>query len=247
MLKVETGLDEKTQLYLNLLPKADPDEAVFLLRKLEGKGKNKRGISQQIFPLLYHDHYLVRSRAFITMGRLDDKSVSHRLVAYIGEDAGEEWQIRALDCLFYLKDREVVPKLADFLSNIQYPLLVRGVVWLMGYLGGKEALDRIVSFVLSPLGRIVKNEVVLEAVSLAIHSFDDGSAYFQKIKRKNPIVERFFRYCVFDDPVAQPRFSVLPYPDYFLDQALSRGINPRVFKKLSYWDRDSHEKKEYVL
>lgn len=244
---VDTGLDDKIQQYLNLLPKADPNKAVFLLRKLEGKGKNKRGISQQIFPLLYHDHYLVRSRAFITMGRLEDKSVSYRLVAYIGEDVGEEWQIRALECLFYLKDQEVVPKLADFLSNIQCPLLVRGVVWLMGYLGGKEALDKIVSFAISPLGRIVKNEVILEAVSLAIHSFNDGSAYFQELKRKNPIAERYFRYCVFDDSAAQPRFSVLPYPDYFLDQALSRGIYPRVFKKLSYWDRDSHGKKEYVL
>ncbi|MGI6713177.1 MAG: HEAT repeat domain-containing protein [Bacillota bacterium] len=244
---MDTGLDDKIQQYLNLLPKADPNKAVFLLRKLEGKGKNKRGISQQIFPLLYHDHYLVRSRAFITMGRLEDKSVSYRLVAYIGEDVGEEWQIRALECLFYLKDQEVVPKLADFLSNIQCPLLVRGVVWLMGYLGGKEALDKIVSFAISPLGRIVKNEVILEAVSLAIHSFNDGSAYFQELKRKNPIAERYFRYCVFDDSAAQPRFSVLPYPDYFLDQALSRGIYPRVFKKLSYWDRDSHGKKEYVL
>jgi len=222
--------------YVETLPAAEDELAIIILRKLEKLGRNETGIAVKVFPLIYHQDYLVRSRTFITLGRLGDNSICPGLVAYIREEPGEEWQLRALECLLMLKDAGVVPELAVFLKYTHNPLLIRGVLWLIGYLGGSAAVDCIGRFVSGPQGRMVKSEVILEAMSLAVNSYLDGIRDFSRLRKGEAGIDRFFRYSTLPDP-KKVHFHVYPYPDYLLDQAALRGIEPKAFKRLSFWDR----------
>jgi len=125
--------------------------------------------------------------------------------------------------------------LSCFLDDPEKPILVRGCVWLIGALGGQEAVGVIASFLSRPAGRLVKDEVSLEALQMAVSSWPEGHAYLQSLQAANPAVDRAMRYVLL--PMEKPRFRVLPYPDYFLDQAKESGLSPRSFRELLFWDR----------
>jgi len=228
--------NEVVQGYLLQLPQAERPLAILLLQKIEQEGRGKSGVAAQVMALIRHPDYQVRSRVFICLGRLQDRFISLPLVDFVGSNPGEEWQLRALECLYLLHDQRVVPGLSLFLRQTDNPLLVRGIIWLLGSLGGKEPLDVIARWAASPEGRIVKSEVILEALALAIASLEEGMAYWEEVKKENPVLDRFFRYSILPE-IDPPHFFVYPYPDYLLDQAKARGMGGKEFKKLFYWDR----------
>lgn len=223
--------------YLTRLGQASPEETVFLIRKIEKLGKGMTGIGKHLFPLIYHEDYLVRSRAFIALGRVADISLSSALIAYIDEDPGEEWQLRALEVLYLLHDVSIVPQLAKFLERRENPLLVRGTVWLLGSLGGEAGLREIIDFATGPFGRLVKSEIILEAAAIAVSEINDGMAFFNQLLQENPAAARYFRYCKLPD-LENRHYYVYPYPDYLLEHASWQEIDRKVFKKLFFWDRD---------
>lgn len=237
-LKAYPGRQEVIEAYLEVLPAADPELALILLQKIEKQGQDIPELSCRLLPFLHHPDYRVRLRTFIALGRLKDPSPAPELVEYLKKEQKEEWQLVALECLAHLQERKVVGQLAPFLNYHQYPLVVRGVVWLIGSLGGREAVEIIAGFTASPQGRLVKSELILEALALAITSFTGGPDCWEKVKAECPDVERAFRYTIFPD-VDQVHFGIYPYPDYLLDRAREQGISHREFKKLYFWDRDN--------
>ncbi|MGI6685698.1 MAG: HEAT repeat domain-containing protein [Bacillota bacterium] len=231
--------EDELNTYINRLSGAGSSEAVALLRKIEDIGKDIPHTAEKLIPFLHHSDYLVRSRVFIALGRIKDADVSDRLLDYLNTQPGEEWQLRVLECLYLFHDQKVVPRVAALLHQHANPLLVRGAVWLLGYLGGKEALDILVKFAVSPKGRIVKSEVVFEAIALALKSLNNsGADYWKDFVRKDPAINRFFLYTTLPE-VDPPRFSVYPYPDYLLDQGKAQGIKAKEFKKLYYRERET--------
>ncbi|MDD2499034.1 MAG: HEAT repeat domain-containing protein [Desulfitobacteriaceae bacterium] len=228
----------KVASYLDRLSGASPEEALKILPKVEKAGRGFGEAAQRVLPLLEHEDYQVRSRAFITLGRLQDSSIIPELLAYLKRETEEEWRLRVLECLYLLHDQKAVPYLVSYLEDYRYPMMIRGTIWLIGFLGGKEAVEIIGRFGVSPGGRMVKDEVILEALSLALASFPEGTGFFADIQKKRPEIARAFRYVVLPD-VKKPRFNVYPYPDYLLDRAKMRGISPKEFKKLSFWDREN--------
>jgi hypothetical protein len=211
---------------------AELKEALALLHKIEESGRDVSGSSLELIPFLHHEDYLIRSRIFIALGRMKDPQMVQPLINYIHE-AGEEWQLRALECLYFLDDPQVVSQVAPFLLWHHRPLLVRGAYWLLGSLGGEKALDLMVQFAISPQGRLVKSDLIYEGLSMAVQSLEQGEKYWQKILRENLQGARFFQYSRLPE-VEHPRFYIYPYPDYLLDQAKNHGIKAKIFKKLYY-------------
>ncbi|MCR6545395.1 HEAT repeat domain-containing protein [Dehalobacterium formicoaceticum] len=217
---------------LERLSRADFKEALALLPKIEESGQNVPGSSLGLISFLHHSDYLIRSRVFIALGRMKDKEMVEPLIDYIN-GAEEEWQLRALECLYLLKDTQVAPQIAPFLLWHHRPLLARGTYWLLGFLGGEEALELMIQFAISPEGRLVKSDIIYEGLSMALQSLGQGESYWRKMLNENPAAARYFHYSRLPE-VEHPRFHVYPYPDYLLDQALSHGIKAKVFKRLYY-------------
>ncbi|HHT62354.1 MAG TPA: HEAT repeat domain-containing protein [Clostridia bacterium] len=225
--------NEELNTLFEKLSVAEPGEGVVLLRRIESIGKNIPKTAEKLIPFLHHPDYLVRSRVFIALGRIKDTGISNLLLDYLASEPGEEWQLRVLECLYLLNDNKVIPRISFLLDQHASPLLTRGAAWLIGYLGGEEALHILLKFAVSPRGRIVKSEIILEAIALALKSLDAGDEYWAKTVRKDPAVNRYFSYCRLPE-VEQPRFGVYPYPDYLLDQAKAQGIKTKEFKRLYY-------------
>lgn len=223
--------------YFEKLSSANPMETIGLLKKIEKAGKDVPGTAGKLIPLLDHPDYLVRSRVFIALGRIKDSGVGELLLDYLATEAGEEWQLRVLDVLYQLNDRGAVSRLSLLLEQHQMPLLTRGATWLLGFLGGEEALHALLGFAVRPQGRIVKSEMIYEGIALALKSLGYGEEYWTDLTGQNTPVGRFFRYSKLPE-IDAPRFSVYPYPDYLLDQAIARGIRPKEFKKLYHWERE---------
>lgn len=223
--------------YLQALPAAASDLAIIILSKIERLGRGKTGVGRSLLPMLTADDYLLRSRTFISLGRLGDISVGEELLRFINREPEEVWQIWALECLHHLPDSRWIKPLAEFLRQKEKPLLVRGSLWLIGALGGPDAVDVIASFLADPAGRLVKDELALEALQMAVSSWPGGEDFLRNRQAASPQLARVLRYMIFpaDD---KTHFRVLPYPDYFLDQAKDQGLTPEAFKKLSFWDRD---------
>jgi len=219
--------------YLDKLPLAGTAETISLLKKIETSGKDISGTAKCLIPFLNHPDYLVRSRVFIALGRIKDNEVSGQLLDYLESEPGEEWQLRALECFYIFNDKKVVTRLSHLLERHHEPIITRGVTWLLGYLGGKEALEILLEFAVSPKGRIVKSDIIYEGVALALQSLEHPDHYWKEILSKNASIARFFLYSCLPE-VDRPRFSVYPYPDYLLDQAKARGIKAKEFKKLYY-------------
>jgi HEAT repeat protein len=105
------------------LSEANPAEAVALLQKIESIGKDIPHTAEKLIPFLSHQDYLVRSRVFIALSRINDAAVSDLLLDYLETGPGEEWQLRVLECLYHFYDRRVVSKVSSLLNQHTSPLL----------------------------------------------------------------------------------------------------------------------------
>lgn len=218
---------------LDYLQRAETAEALSLLRKIEQSGKNFPGTAKRLICFLDHPDYLVRSRVFIALGRIRDIEVSGQLLDYLESEPEEEWQLRVLECFYLFNDRKVVSRLARLLDKYHEPIVTRGLVWLLGYLGGEEAFNLLLEFAVSSKGRIVKSDIIYEGIALALQSLADNDHYWKRMLKENLLIDRYFQYSSLPK-VERPRFSIYPYPDYLLDQAKLQGIKAKEFKKLYY-------------
>ena len=173
--------NEELNTLFEKLSVAEPGEGVVLLRRIESIGKNIPKTAEKLIPFLHHPDYLVRSRVFIALGRIKDTGISNLLLDYLASEPGEEWQLRVLECLYLLNDNKVIPRISFLLDQHASPLLTRGAAWLIGYLGGEEALHILLKFAVSPRGRIVKSEIILEAIALALKSWMQGMSIGLKL------------------------------------------------------------------
>ena len=209
--------DEVLAAYLQALPLAAPEQALMLLGKIERLGRGKTGVSLQLLPLIRSADYRLRARAFISLGRLGDLAAGDDLLQFIREEPEEVWQIWALECLHHLPDPRWIEALAGFLRLRQKPLLVRGSLWLIGALGGQEAVAVIAAFLAEPAGRLVKDELALEALQMAKRSWPGGEAYLQLLSAESPALQRALRYLVF------PEDEKNPFPGPALSGLFSRS------------------------
>lgn len=213
-------------------------QSLIIWRKIEELGQNLPQTSHKLLAYLEHPDYLMRSRLFIALGRIRDKTISQKLLDYIKIQNEEEWQLRALECLYHLSPQGIIPCLRPLIYQPVFPLAARGAVWLIGYLGGEAALATLLEFAASPKNSLIKSEITMEAIALAVKSLEGqvNEQIWQEMIRKNPQAKNFFLYTTFPE-VVPPRFFIYPYPDYLLERAKIQGIRARDFKKLYYIPR----------
>lgn len=222
--------------YLDFLKGASQELSLLLLGKIERDGRGMGNIAPRILPLIYSSDYRLRAKAFIAIARIGDSSVGGELMGFMAGRPGEEWQLRALDCFYHFRDRTWIRPLSGFLNRGDNPLLVRGTLWLTGSLGGVEAIGIIAHFAASPQGRLVKDEIMLEALRMAVDSCPEGREILDDLWLNSPQIGRALRYAVLPCD-EEPRFNIYPYPDYLLDQARAHGLSADEFRRLSFWDR----------
>lgn len=177
-----------------------------------------------------HPDYLVRSRAWVTLCRAAHPAIIPDLINYLREERDEEFRLRCLDVLQCLKEPETVPLLAPFLHD-RDPLVVRGTVWTIGAIGGEEAARALLSFGASPAGRLVRREVVGEAVALALAGVPGREEVLARVAGEDRRVARYLADLPLDHD-GKPRFSLYPSPDYFRLQCQAREVDYKTFKRL---------------
>lgn len=177
-----------------------------------------------------HDDYLVRSKAFAMACDYPHPDLMPALTETIHEEQAEEFRLRAIEALQKLGTKEALAELAKLLKDPN-PLIVRGAVVAIGGISSPEAVRTILEFASSPQGRIVRSELVEEAVSFALQDIADPQELLTKLAEENANIRRYLRNLTFERP-AIPHFKVYPSSDYFALQAKERGIDYKVYKYL---------------
>ncbi|MHB1128291.1 MAG: HEAT repeat domain-containing protein [Bacillota bacterium] len=216
------------QLLEQLAQAEERETRIELLKKL-GEFTGSR-VAQSVVHYIEHPDYLVRTRAFVTLGRVAHPSVVPRLLAFLEREEDEEFCLRCLEVFYRLEDQNTVSSLASFLTH-RNPLLVRGLVWTIGSIGGAEAVQVLLDFCSSPAGRMVKPDLTAEAVGMALEKTPNPQELLEKICRGNRRAARYLR----DLPLRgkkEARYYIYPTYDYFCLRADERGMNFREYRRI---------------
>lgn len=152
------------------------------------------------------------------------------IVQIIHEEQDEEFRLRAIEVLRRIGTLEALEELTKLLQD-RNPLIVRGAVVAMGSISSPEAVGAILEFASSPQGRIVRPELVQEAVSFALQDIAEPTKFLDGLATENAKIRRYLRHLNLERPEI-PHFSVYPSADYFSLQAKERGIDYRTYKYL---------------
>ncbi|WP_227762375.1 HEAT repeat domain-containing protein [Zhaonella formicivorans] len=179
---------------------------------------------------LRHPDYLVRSKAFAVLNRIPHLALLPDLITVLREEKDEEFRLRALEVVQKLGEREAISELIPFLHD-RDPLVVRGTIVALGGIGGEEAAESILHFAASPQGRIVRREVVQEALAFCLQKVPEPERFLERLGERDKGIKRYLRGLQPEVP-AQPRFTVYPAADYFSVQAKAREIDYKLYKRL---------------
>ncbi|GAW93132.1 HEAT repeat domain-containing protein [Calderihabitans maritimus] len=205
-----------------------PSELIELLR--EAAQYPDEEVCRAVFSFVRHPDYLVRTRAFITLNQIAHPGIIPDLLEYLREEKDEEFRLRCLEVFHSLGDPAAVKPLTGFIHD-QDPIFIRGLVWTIGSIGGEEAVRFLLEYGSSPAGRLVKREIVGEAIGMALEKVPQGQKLLQELAAQNMRIARYLDWL----PIRgreKARFSVYPAPDYFRQCAKARGLDYREYKKL---------------
>jgi len=220
-----TGVEE----LLGHLPRAEGREALVAVLKKLGEFPGAQ-VAQAVVPYIDHDDYLVRSRAFVTLCRVAHPVIIPRLFDFLEREKDVEFRLRCLEVFHCLGEPATVAPLAALLVD-RDPLFLRGLVWTLGSIGGVEAVRVLLAFGSTPAGRIVKPDLVAEAVGMALENVENPQEVLEAATRESPRVARYLRDLTLRTR-DEARYSVYPTSDYFRLQAQERGLDYREYKRL---------------
>ena len=174
--------------------------------------------------------YLSRCRAHYLLSHIEDVSIVSHLLEILNTEKDEEFQLRCLDLIAKFADESVAEQLVPLLEH-RDPLVIRGTMIALGEIGGRAAAEAMIEFAANPRGRILRREIVGEALGAALQKVEHPEEFLEKIKIKSTKAVHYLRNLKLWQPDDIKRFSIYPASDYFRLQAESRGIDYSMYKK----------------
>ena len=195
---------------------------------------------------LFDEDYLVRSRAFGLAERRPDLKMNTAFLHTLFGDEEREWQLRALSALGKVGDKATILALKPLLFQEEKPLLLRGTLWVFVTAAadiGKEILDILAAFLLSPYVSYLKTAFVADAVALGVAQLEEGTALWQEYCDRNAALAKtaaFYRqYCSHNSLL-----QVYPYPDYLTKQAQKQEISAKEMKQALFFKKHPVKNRE---
>jgi HEAT repeat protein len=202
-------------------------EIITLLDNL--KEKEEEDTALIIAGYFNHKDYLVRSKAFAMASLLPHPAFLPFMSTVLQED-DEEFRLRAIEVLQEIGSAEALQELTQLLKD-KNPLIVRGAVVALGGISSPESVQTILEFASSPQGRLVRPELVQEAVSFALQDIKGQEDLLIRLQAENANIRRYLRGLDLKRPEIA-HFTVYPSADYFSLQAKERGVEYRAYKYL---------------
>ena len=176
--------------------------------------------------------YLIKSRAWVSLRRMESASLVPELMAFLAMEQDLEFRLRCVDVLGAVREQIVAGQVGAFLADPD-PLVVRAVVWALGEIGGEQAASLLLEFAASPAGRIIRREVVAEAIARALAGLpEDQKLEWLRQKEAGSLRARQYLQGLSLEVGPLPRFSPYPAPDYFRLQCKIREISFQTFKNI---------------
>lgn len=141
-----------------------------------------------------------------------DPAKAAQILNLLGSLRDEVKRLVLLDILQRWSLPATIIPLSSYLQD-RDPLVVRGVAWALGAIGGQQAARILLGFVSSPAGRILRPELVEEALALALRQEADPQALLAAWGEEDASWKRYLRHLTLSK-VKHIRFSVYPAPDY---------------------------------
>ncbi|MDS1029652.1 HEAT repeat domain-containing protein [Bacillota bacterium LX-D] len=180
--------------------------------------------------LLKHPDYLTRCKAYGVLRKIFDPVILPKLYTILQTEQSEEFRLHTLELIQLIGEESSVLTLGSLLSDFN-PFVVRGSIVALGGIGGREAVRTILEFASKPQGRIIRREVVAEALGYALQKVQDPEEFLAALQQENKRVKHYLQDLELKAPPI-PHFTVYPSADYFSLQAKSRGIDYKKFKRM---------------
>ncbi len=192
---------------------------------------DRQRLSAQLWTAWKEGPYVARHKALELLGLTGDSQDARRLTDLVLDaSCPEEFRLRALSALGKLRCEAVVCRLEPLFGDPN-PFLPKGLVTVLGQIGGEGSLDLLLRFGPSPRGRQVKREIYQEAIALAVASWPLGLAMLAQRRSEERPVRLFLRGMDLEVPEI-PRYSAFPANDYMAEHVKSRGLFYKRFKYL---------------
>lgn len=185
-----------------------------------------------VMTLLDHPDYLVRSKAFAVLGEIGCPRIIPDLLAFLEKEKEEEWRLRCLEVLHLIGAKESVPRLLDFLTDSD-PVFLRGLVWCLGSIGGRQAVEGLLRFAASPRGRIIRPDIVAESLGMALEKTEGGQQLLERLAAEDKRIALYLRSLRLRGR-EEARYSVYPAADYLRQKVAAQGIDYRNFKRMVF-------------
>lgn len=154
-----------------------------------------------------------------------------RLLSFLKEESWAEFRLRCLELIYLSKDKSAVPFLYSLLLEEKDPLVLRALVWTLGALGDSSVVEDLLLWASSPAGRIVRREIVGEAVGMALEKTPELETVclLKNIAHKNKRVAFYLQ----DLPLKgrKEKFYIYPSPDYLSREAGAGRCNLKSLRR----------------
>lgn len=201
------------------------------LLKLMGALKNypEKKAVEVLLGYLDHEDYLIKSRAFVVLEKLAHPAALPRMYQVLAEEREEEFRLRALAVIQAVGEPSSIPQLEKALQDWN-PFIIRGAVVALGGIGGEEAAQIILEFASSPQGRIVRRELVQEALALSLLKVAAKEKFLAQLSHSSGPIRRYLRGLNLEVP-QRLHFSVYPSADYFSLRCEARDVDYKTYKR----------------
>lgn len=182
---------------------------------------------EALLPFAFGEDFFLRHKAYYLLKELKEQAAVPFLLERArtpGLPEGE--MLRILDALsaFPQGVREL-----QWLLRHKNPYLVRGEVMALALAGGREALEILLGFAASPWGRMVRRELMAEALGYLLAKEPGLVERLEKLVETAPLIRGYLRDMELHPP-AYGRLSVFPANDYWAIQARGQGLDYGEFK-----------------
>lgn len=182
-----------------------------------------------VLDYLDHEDYLIKSRAFVVLEKLAHPLALPPMFRILREEPEEEFRLRALAVIQAVGHPQAIPELEKVLQDWN-PYLIRGALVALGSIGGEEAARVILEFASSPRGRIVRRELVQEALAFCLLKVSEKEKFLARLAEANGGIRRYLRGLNLEAPPIS-HFSVYPSNDYLRLKCEARGVDYKTYKR----------------
>ncbi len=185
--------------------------------------------------MLFDKDYRIRSKAFYVAEVHCDDKVREALFEILCHEE-REWQLRALSVLCRNPSDEALPYLERCLFQRAKPLLIRGALLTLAETGGEKASRLFARFLLSPFSGYLKDDFLTHCLMTLVERTPDGRELWTELETETPALSALSA-ALCDEGDTNELLMVYPYPDYLSRMAEKQGIDPKEWKRVSFFPR----------